>query len=94
MLGIRAALGATSSSLVGLVVRDGVKVTLIGIVVGVVLAWWASPLASDLLYRVELRDAGVFLTVVVVLIAASVAAGALLGLRAGRVDPTTALRSE
>jgi predicted permease len=93
-MGIRAAFGASSSSLVGLVVRDGVKVTLIGIALGVALAWWASPLASDLLYRIEPRDRGVFLTVVGILIAASIVASALPALRAGRVDPTTALRAE
>jgi predicted permease len=93
-MGIRGALGATAMSLLGLIVRDGLKVSLAGVAIGLMLAMWLSRLASDLLYGVRATDAGVFVTAALMLVAAAIAASAVPAWRASRTDPTTALRAE
>ncbi len=93
-MGIRAALGATAASLLGLVIRDGVRVAAAGLAVGVVLAWVLTPAAATLLFHVPPHDPAVFVMVAAVLAGAALVASAIPGLRAGRVDPTTALREE
>jgi predicted permease len=93
-MGVRAALGATGSSIVGLVVRDGLKASAGGVVIGLALAWLLAPLVSDLLYGVPPRDPRVFATATAMLVGAAVLASALPGLRAGRIDPSVALRDD
>jgi ABC-type antimicrobial peptide transport system permease subunit len=66
----------------------------IGIAVGLSVAYLAAPYIQDLLFEVSPRDAGVFGGVALVLVVVSVAASLVPALRARRVDPVTALRSE
>jgi putative ABC transport system permease protein len=93
-MGVRAALGATASSLTGLVVRDGLRAAAWGVAVGFVLAWLVAPVVSGLLYNVPPHDPAVLASVVVVLLGAAVFASAVPALRAGRVDPSAVLREE
>jgi len=93
-MGVRAALGATASSLLGLVVRDGLRASAGGVVLGLVLAWLLAPAISGLLYDVPAHDPAVYAGVTVVLVVSAVVASAIPGRRAGRVDPATALRDE
>jgi putative ABC transport system permease protein len=93
-LAIRSALGASNQGLLGLVLREGFLMTGIGIVAGVAGAIAASRLLQALLYQVSPTD-----PVVLAATAVGVAAAALLGylvpaLRASRVAPAVALRSE
>jgi putative ABC transport system permease protein len=74
-LGIRSALGARSSSLIRLVVRDGVASSLAGTALGIVGAYWLSSLIGHLLYEVDSHDPVTFagatgLSVIVCLAAA------------------------
>jgi len=91
-MGVRAALGATGASLLGLVVRDGLKASAAGLATGLALAWLLAPFVAGLLYGVPARDGRVFVVVAAVLAAAAMLASAIPGLRAGRVDPSVALR--
>jgi ABC-type antimicrobial peptide transport system permease subunit len=91
-MGIRAALGASSSSLVSLVIRDALRTAVFGLALGIFFSWLLRPLVADLLYGGSGRSAPAFAAAGAVLLAAAVAASAIPGLRAARVDPTIALR--
>jgi len=93
-LGVRIALGAGVSNVVRVVVGDGLRFILIGILLGSGLALWAGRLIEPLLYAVSPRDPLVFGVVTGALLLAAVLALLLPALRATRVDPTVALRSE
>jgi ABC-type antimicrobial peptide transport system permease subunit len=91
-IGVRAALGATGSSLVALVVREGVALTAVGAVVGVAGAITASGALSSLLYGVSRVDPPTYVVVVCVVLVVCAMACWLPAARAARVDPVTTLR--
>ena len=93
-IGIRMALGATRSSVLWLVLREGLTLTLAGIGVGLLLAWGVARALSGLLYEVNALDPLVFAVAPVVLAASALAASYIPALRATRVLPLTALRME
>jgi predicted permease len=93
-IGIRMALGATSSDALNLILREGMMVTLVGLGVGMVLAVGLGKLLSGFLYEVHAVEPLVLLTAPVILTAVSLLASYLPARRAARVDPTTALRYE
>lgn len=93
-LGIRTALGARKGRLLRSVLIRGMGIGAVGIAVGSVAAWLASPYVADLLYEVSPRDPLVLIAVAGVLLGVGGAASLLPGLRATRVDPMIALRSE
>ena len=93
-IGIRMALGATRSSVLWLVLREGLTLTLAGIGVGLLLAWGVARALSGLLYEVGALDPLVFAVAPVVLAASAMAASYVPALRATRVLPLTALRME
>ena len=93
-LGIRGALGATKNRLLGSVVYQGAGLGLLGVAVGLGVAYFAAPYAIDLLFDVSPRDPSVFAVVAVALIVVSAAASLIPGLRATHVDPIEALRAE
>lgn len=88
----RMALGATPSELLTLVMSSGLRLTLAGIVLGVVLAFGTTRLLGDLLFRVGPRDPLVFGAVIVLMGTASALACAIPAWRASRLDPIRALR--
>ena len=93
-IGIRMALGATRSSVLWLVLREGLTLTLAGIGVGLLLAWGVARALSGLLYEVSALDPLVFAVAPVVLAASAMVASYVPALRATRVVPLTALRTE
>ena len=93
-IGIRGALGATKSRLLGSVLAQGAGFGLLGVGLGLGGAFFAAPYAQDLLFGVSPRDPYVFAVVAVSLIAVSAAASLIPGLRATQVDPIEALRAE
>jgi putative ABC transport system permease protein len=93
-LGIRMALGARRVDIVKLVSGNGLAVAGIGILAGLVLAAASTPALRALLYGVRPVDPTVFLTVSLLLVAVTLLASALPALRATRVDPMKAFRSE
>ncbi|MBI1353963.1 MAG: FtsX-like permease family protein [Acidobacteria bacterium] len=93
-IGIRVALGATRSDVVGQVLRQGLAVTAIGVVLGLAGALVLNRLIASLLFGVQPTDAGTIAFVVATMAAVALAAGGLPAWRAARVDPNVALRNE
>ncbi len=93
-IGIRLAVGADRSQVVGLVLTQGMTLAGAGIVVGVIAAFLLTRLMQSLLYQVGPGDPWTFVTVSLALVAVSLLAAALPAFRATRVSPLIALRSE
>ncbi|HEY1305736.1 MAG TPA: ABC transporter permease [Vicinamibacterales bacterium] len=92
--GIRIATGARPRTLLWQVLREGGRITAIGIAIGLVLAMGAGQILKRLLYGVNAIEPVVLVTAPLILIGASLLASLLPALRATRVDPTVALRAE
>ena len=93
-MGIRAALGATERSLLRLILDRGVRLTLIGLAIGVAGAIGLTRLMATLLYGIGARDPVTMVAVGVILAGVAIAASYVPALRATRVDPVVALRYE
>jgi predicted permease len=93
-IGVRVALGATPAQVIRLVMRSGLRLTLAGLVVGLIVALGFSHVLAGLLYGLNPVDGPVFGGVVILLLLVSGLACYLPARRALRVDPITALRSE
>jgi len=93
-IGLRMALGATPRSVLQLIVGQGMKVVLIGVVVGLAGGLALGRAVSSLVFGVPVRDPATFSLVAVVLTAVALAACIIPARRAARVDPMVALREE
>jgi len=93
-LGLRMALGANGADVVRLVVLQGLKLTIIGVTVGLGLSLMATRLVVNLLFGVSPTDVITFSVVPAVLALAALGASYLPALRATRIDPLIALRYE
>ncbi|MEM1250153.1 MAG: ABC transporter permease [Acidobacteriota bacterium] len=92
-IGIRLALGAEPGSVVGLVLRDGVQLALVGLAAGIGLSFALTRLASQFLY-VSATDALAFAGTGTLLLGVSVVACLVPSLRASKVDPIAVLKAE
>jgi putative ABC transport system permease protein len=93
-LGIRMALGAQKSDVLGLIVRKGVILTLIGVAIGLAIALALTRLMTTLLFGVAPTDATTFVAVSVLLIFVALLACYIPARRATKLDPLVALRYE
>jgi putative ABC transport system permease protein len=93
-IGVRMALGATSSDVLKLVVRRGIALAIVGAVIGAVGAFAGGRFLQRLLYGVRASDPLTFLCVLIVLITIAFLACYLPARRAASVDPMIALRYE
>jgi predicted permease len=93
-LGIRLALGARASSVHAMVLRQGLGLTLVGLGLGLAGALALSRLLTTLLYRVSPTDPKVLSAAVLILAGVSAVACLIPAVRATKVDPIDALRSE
>jgi putative ABC transport system permease protein len=93
-IGVRAALGASRGSLLGLVVRQGMTLTGLGVAIGVGGAVAATQAIASLLFGVSPLDPLTYLGVITLLAVVALLASAVPAWRAMRVDPATALRAE
>jgi ABC-type antimicrobial peptide transport system permease subunit len=91
--GIRIALGASRSQVLGLVVRQGLMLALIGIVIGGVVSLAATRVLDSMLFGVSARDPLTFAVVGISLALLAVVASVVPASRAMRVDPLVAMRS-
>jgi predicted permease len=91
-IGIRMALGAGRGDVLGMIVSQGLRVTLFGVAIGLVASLAATRLIATLLYSVSPRDLVTFIAVPIVLSVSALGASYLPALRATRIDPMIALR--
>jgi hypothetical protein len=93
-LGIRAALGATPSRLMKLILGNGVLTALVGTLLGTALALSLSRRITPLLFRTSALDLTVYLVTGVTILGVAVLASWIPGRRATRVEPVRALKAE
>jgi putative ABC transport system permease protein len=93
-LGVRIALGATSGSILRLVLGSGLRVVLLGTAAGALTALVAGRVMSSLLYATSPYDPAVLLTTALTLTVAATLASLIPAWRAIRVDPVSVLSSE
>jgi ABC-type antimicrobial peptide transport system permease subunit len=93
-IGVRMALGATRSNVVGMVLASAGGMVAAGLIVGGVGAWYLSAAAKTFLFRVESNDPRAFGVALASLALAAFVASAIPARRAASVDPMVALRAE
>jgi len=93
-IGIRVALGARSGAVVRMILAEGARPVVLGAVIGLGGAWFATRLVKALLYQVAPRDPLTFLLLPVALLGIGMGASWLPARRATRIPPARALREE
>ncbi len=93
-IGVRIALGAQRSDIIGMTLREGFQLAAVGIIAGAVLAYGSGRLLASLLAGVQPGDAATFAAAGLLAMLMTLAGSLLPALRAVRVDPTTALRAD
>ena len=93
-IGIRAALGATRSHVLALVLGRTVWLTMMGIAAGLLCALALTRVLTSLLYGVRATDAATFIIVAGMLLGVTLLASYIPARRALRIDPLAALRTE
>ena len=93
-IGVRIALGARTSSVIGLVIWQGLRPAFLGVILGIIGAIQFRQLISGLLYEIEPLDPATIALVIVMLSAIVLLACLIPARRAARIPPASALRSE
>jgi putative ABC transport system permease protein len=92
--GVRLALGATAGDVMRLVIRDGMRLAVVGVAIGIGLALLTTRLLSAILFGVSPVDPVTFVLMAAFLTAIGLIACAIPARRASRTDPMTAIRAE
>jgi putative ABC transport system permease protein len=93
-IGVRLALGAPPRRILGGVLDRGVRLALLGVVIGGVAGYGAAGALRTILFETEPTDVATFLGIAVLMLAVACLASAVPARRAARTDPLVALRSE
>ena len=93
-IGVRMALGATHRDVIGMVLREGLVLTILGLIVGLVLGLGAARIVASMLYEVKTVDPISIVVTISLLCTASLLAGFFPARRAAHIDPMEALRYE
>jgi putative ABC transport system permease protein len=93
-IGVRMALGAQAGEVIGMMLRQGLRLVVLGLAVGFVGAWFAAMTVSGLLHGIAPHDPPTFALVPLLLALVALLACYLPARRATRIDPLVALRAE
>ncbi|MGC9946641.1 MAG: ABC transporter permease [Bryobacteraceae bacterium] len=93
-IGLRMALGARTSDVLRLILRQGMALTAIGLAVGLIAAVAATRLVASMLFEVKASDPATYIAVAALIGVVSLAASYIPAARAARVDPAAALRQD
>ena len=93
-IGIRVALGASASDVLRMILGEGMRITLVGVGIGIVLALGLTRLITKVIYGVSASDPLTFIGVAILLSGVALLACYIPARRAMRVDPIIALRYE
>ena len=93
-IGIRLAVGATPGQIVGLILRHGMVLTLIGVVIGVAGSLALTKIIAGFLHGITATDAPTFLAVLALFAVVAFLSTYVPARRAARIDPTVAFRYE
>ncbi len=93
-IGVRTALGASRANILGMIVRQGLGLTAVGALLGIVAALGLSHLIASLLFGISPVDPATYVTVAAGLGIVALGACIVPALRAARVDPMETLRAE
>ena len=91
-IGIRMAMGAPTASVLSLVVRQGMRLALVGLAMGLVIALAGMRVLSSLLFGVSAHDPVMFAGVSLILATAAILACYVPARRAAKINPISALR--
>jgi putative ABC transport system permease protein len=91
-IGLRMALGAQRKDVLGLIVRRGLSLALLGVVAGLTIAAGATRMLSGMLYGIRPADPLTFAATAVLFLLVSIAASVVPAYRAARMDPMRTLR--
>jgi putative ABC transport system permease protein len=92
-IGVRVALGASTGSVIRLVMRQALGLALLGIVIGGIASWWGTRVLNDLLFQTTPKDPLAFAAGAGLLLVVALGASLIPARRAARVDPVQALTS-
>lgn len=93
-IGIRRALGAGGADVLKLVLKEGLKLSLVGVVIGLIAAFALARLLESLLYGIKATDPITFIFTPLLLTAVALTASFIPAARAVKIDPMKALRYE
>src|SRR5215510_1763129 len=93
-IGIRMALGARPRDVLLMIVRQGMTLTLVGVLIGLIAALWLTSVLKGLLFELSVTDRPTFTLIAALLMSVAFLACYLPARRATRVDPLVALRYE
>lgn len=93
-LAIRLAIGASPRMVARSVIGRSIKLTAVGATIGLAIAWSGARVIASLLFATDPRDPATFVVITIVLAGISILACVVPALKAARVDPMQALRSE
>ena len=93
-VGVRMALGAQQRHVLRMILGQGLKLVLVGVVIGVTTAFAVTRVVSNLLFGVTATDPAIFVAVPLLLVVIAILASYLPARRALKVDPIIALRNE
>jgi putative ABC transport system permease protein len=93
-IGIRVALGARPAQVIAPIVREGMRLAVIGVAIGLAGSLLATRIIAAFLFGVDATDPLTFSTIALLLLAVALLASYIPSRRALRIDPLSALRSE